>query len=454
MTEHSTSRKAIAEWETARDTLKAAGVSYCLAAYVDMHGIPKAKAVPIEHFERMMSGSELFTGAALEGLGQTPNDDELSVHPDLNAITPLPWLPGIAWAPGPLYYHGEPYAMCSRNVLNKQRDRARASGWIFNVGIETEIFVVRKENGRPVPANPRDNMPKAAYDVGLLLDYFPWVDEMTRYMSQLGWGVFSLDHEDANSQFEFDWAYDDCLRTADRFTLFKMMASAVAQRHGAIATFMPKPYGDRTGSGAHFNMSLADESGRNLFEDRSHAYNLSEMGHWFMGGLLKHAGALTAVWAPTVNSYKRLVKGGSRTGYTWAPIYRTFGRNNRTNMLRVPLMGGRVECRAADSSCNPYLAAAMALAAGLEGIEERLDPGPNYEINLYELSDKELEERGIGLLPRTLLEAVEAFERDSLAVRVLGEELHNSFCTIKYREWWDYHDHVSDWEIERYLTKF
>jgi glutamine synthetase len=345
--------------------------------------------------------------------------------------------------------------MCSRNVLKEQMQRAREKGYRFNLGVETEIYVVRKENGRPVPANPRDRLAKAAYDVHSLLDYFPWVEEMVRYMNQLGWGVFSFDHEDSNSQFEFDWAYNDCLVTSDRFTLFRLMAKAVAQKYDAFATFMAKPYGDRTGNGAHFNMSLADvETGENLFNDAGHAYNLSQIGHWFMGGILKHAEALCAVWAPTVNSYKRLVKSGSRTGYTWAPVYRTFGRNNRTNMLRVPLMGGRVECRAADSSCNPYLASALALAAGLEGIEQKIDPGPNYEINLYDLSDQELRERGIRLLPRTLLEAAECFEGDALAKEVFGEDLHRAFCDIKYAEWWDYHNHVSDWEIEEYLTKF
>lgn len=445
----------IASSRLAAARLRERGVRYCLAAYVDIHGVPKAKAVPIDDFERMMSGSELFTGAALEGLDQGPNDDELSVHPDLEAITQLPWQPEVAWAPGSLYYHGAPYPLCSRNVLQRQRERAAASGFVFSLGIETEIFLVRREGGRIAPANPRDTIRKAAYDVWLLLDAFPWVDEMVRYMNELGWHVNSLDHEDANSQFEFDWEYRDCLVTSDRFTLFRMMAKALADRHGIIATFMPKPYADRTGNGAHFNMSLADlRTGQNVFDDSAHPYNLSQLGHWFIGGLLAHADALCAVWAPTVNSYKRLIKGGSRTGYTWAPIFATFGRNNRTNMLRVPLMGGRVECRTADSTCNPYLASAFALAAGLEGIERQLDPGPNYEINLYELSDEEIKRHGVRRLPQTLLEAVAAFENDSLAPEVFGTQLHREYCELKYAEWWDYHSHVSDWELERYLTKF
>lgn len=438
-----------------KESLRTKGVEYCLAAYVDVHGIPKAKAVPLDHFESMLEGSELFTGAAVEGMGQAPNDDELSVRPDPDAVTQLPWQEKVAWAPGSLYLHDEPYPMCSRNVLKRQIERAATMGYTFNLGIEAEIYIVKKENGRLVPANPRDVIPKAAYDVHLLLDYLPWVDDMVRYMNQLGWNVNSLDHEDANSQFEFDWRYADCLTSADRYTLFKMMAKATADKYGAIATFMAKPYSDRTGNGAHYNMSLADlHTGENLFDDRSHRYNLSQLGHWFMGGILRHAEALSAVWAPTVNSYKRLIKGGSRTGYTWAPIYCTFGRNNRTNMMRVPMSGGRVECRTADSSCNPYLAAAFALAAGLEGIEKQIDPGPNYEINLYELTDAQLQERGIRTLPRTLLEAVEAFERDELAKMVFGPRLHAAFSELKATEWWAYHNHVSDWEIDHYVTKF
>lgn len=442
------------EVENKKRELREQGVKLCLSGYVDIHGVAKAKGVPIELFNRMMGGSELFTGAAIDGLGQGPNEDELSAHPDLNAITILPWNREVAWAPGSLHYHGEPYPMDSRNVLRRQLDRAAGLGYTFNLGVETELYLVQKDgNGRVSPANPGDTLAKAAYDVRLLLEAYPFVGDMVAYLEGLDWGLFSLDHEDANSQFEFDWAYADAMTTADRVTFFKMMAKVVAERYGAICTFMPKPYSNRTGTGSHYNMSLATlDDGDNVFVDEAARDRLSQLGHYFIGGILQHAPALTAVLSPTVNSYKRLIKSGSMTGYTWAPVYITYGRNNRTNMMRIPLEGRRAECRTADGTCNPYLATAVLLAAGLDGIEQQIDPGAGFEDNLYEYSDRQLQESSISVLPRTLLEAVDAFKADPLMERVFGPDLHRSFIDLKSGEWWDYYYEVSPWEVERYLA--
>ncbi|MHB1421170.1 MAG: type III glutamate--ammonia ligase, partial [Bacillota bacterium] len=384
-----TEDETIEKWEQKKQSLINSGVEFCLASYVDIHGSLKAKVIPIVQFEKMMRGSELFTGAALDGFpGQEVNSDEISVHPDLESIMLLPWADGMALAPGSLFYLGEPYSYCSRNVLKRQIERAANKGFIFKLGIEAEFYLVQFEGDQLVPANKKDHLAKAAYDVPTLLDYSSFFKEVFNNMEKLGWKLNDYDHEDANSQFEIDWEPNECLITSDRYSLFKMMLKAIAEKYDTIATFMAKPFGNRTGTGAHYNMSLIDkDTGANLFEDPEHEYNLSQLGHWFIGGILKHARAIAAVSAPTVNSYKRLIKGGSITGYTWAPIYCTFGRNNRTNMIRVPSMGGRIECRTADGMCNPYLATAMFLAAGLEGIEKKIDPGPNYEINLYALSE-------------------------------------------------------------------
>jgi glutamine synthetase len=433
-------------------------VSYCLSAFVDVHGVPKAKAVPIGHFRRMMSGSELYTGAAVDGLGQGPADDELSLRPDLDAVTVLPWEPSVAWAPGYLHFHGEPYPMDSRHVLRRQVDRAAAQGLVFNLGIETEFFLVdRDERGRPRPANPRDTLPRAAYDVVGLLENLPFMEELVRYMDALGWDVHSFDHEDANSQFELDFSYTDVVSMTDRFVLWRTMTKEVARKHGFEATFMPKPYGDRTGNGGHFNMSLAStETGENLFaaDEDARGAGISELAYYFIAGVLRHAPAICAVTAPTVNSYKRLIKSGSMTGFTWAPVYISYGRNNRTHMLRVPMTGGRVESRAVDTACNSYLAAAMMLGAGLEGIEQRLDPGDPIPLNMYEQSDEQLEALGVKVLPRTLLEAVEALAADPVAEAVLGTELRDAYVELKQAEWWSYHNTVSDWEYDRYLVFF
>jgi glutamine synthetase len=244
---------------------------------------------------------------------------------------------------------------------------------------------------------------------------------------------------------------------ADRQTLWRMMMKEAARRHGWELTLMPKPYANRTGTGAHFNMSLADvHSGVNLFADPNdpRGCGVSKIAYQFIAGVLAHAPALTAVAAPTVNSYKRLVKSGSMTGFTWAPIFRSYGGNNRTHMLRIPLTSPRLESRAVDATCNPYLAGAAYLQAGLDGIEQGLDPGEPRRENMYILSDAELAERDVKTLPRTLLEAVEAFDADPLMERVFGPELKRSYVDLKSQEWWDYHNSISAWEIDHYLTFF
>lgn len=449
--------EARVEYEAKREELRQQGIKYVLAAYADVHGVGKAKCVPIDHFTTMMRGSELFTGAALDGLGQEPSDDELSVRPELDRMVELPWQPGVAWAPGYLYYHHEPWPMCSRVVLKRAVDRAAALGFVFNLGIETEFYLVRRENGAVVPANPEDVLAKAAYDIVDLLANLPFMDQMIEYMNRLGFDVHSFDHEDSNSQFEFDFSYTDVMSMADRQTLWRMMMKTVARQHGFDVTFMPKPYSDRTGTGAHFNMSLADaESGANLFADPDdrRGCGVSKLAYGFIGGLLEHAPAITALAAPTVNSYKRLVKTGSMTGFTWAPIFRSYGGNNRTHMLRIPNTSPRVESRAVDATANTYLAAAAYLHAGLEGIERGLDPGDPLSQNMYLLSDEELDGLGVRTLPRTLLEAVEAFDADPLMEGVLGPELKQAYVELKTQEWWDYHDEISPWEINRYLTFF
>ena len=456
------------------EDLKRQGVKYCLAAFVDVHGIPKSKAVPIDHFERMMRGSELYTGAALDGLGQGPDDDELALFPEPTAVTILPWRPEVAWAPGNLKYHEEPWPMCSRTILATQVKRAAEMGYRVNLGIECEIYLVTREGDEVFPANPKNVLPKAAYDTVGLLESLDWLDENVGYMNSLGWEVHSFDHEDANSQFEFDFAYSDIMTMADRFVLWRLMMKETARQRGFEATFMAKPYSNRTGNGAHFNMSFESlKTGENVFGDSSdkRGCGLSTLAYQYLAGILDHAPAVVATTCPTVNSYKRLVKTGSMTGYTWAPIFISYGGNNRTNMLRVPklrpsiegndspsdgvyLSSARVECRAVDTSMNPYLAAAMMLGAGLDGIERELDPGEPQNVNTYELSESELNEKNIKELPKTLIEAIEAFSRDPLSQKVMGPELAQSYETLKAEEWWDYFNQITTWELDAYLTKF
>ena len=443
-----------------RDDLKAKGVKYCVGAYVDIHGVPKGKVVPIDHFLDFARGSELYTGYALDGLGQSPNDDEIASLPDLDHITILPWNSEVAWMPADNTFKGEPYEINTRVALKKQLAIAEEMGFGFNLGIECEVFVLRlTEDGRLVVPNDDDNLEKSCYDVKRFLDRYEWVDKMASTINDLGWDLYSLDHEDANSQFEFDFKYADALTMCDRFIFFRLMAKQYASEEGLIATFMPKPFADKTGSGAHFNMSLYDkDTGTNLFHcpvsEDPRGLGLTELGYHFIGGILKHGRALCAAFAPTVNSYKHLVRRGLMSYYTWAPVFNSFGKNNRTNALRVPMEGSRVESRNADAACNPYLAATLALAAGLEGIREKIDPGKATEDNLYALTPEEFRERGIEELPQTLQEAVAAFADDPFVTQVLGQELRDEFIAYKSEEWRQYHQRISPWEIEQYARLY
>ncbi len=432
--------------------LEADGIKYCMGAYVDIHGVPKGKVVPIDSFMKFAKGSERYTGYALDGLGQGPSDDEITSVPDLDSYIQLPWNKDVAWFCADNHFQGKPYPVNTRVALQRVIEQAREMGFGLNLGIECELYVVKKEeDGSFSIPNRTDNLDKSAYHLEYFMDRYQWLDKVASCMKDLDWGLYSFDKEDAHSQFEFDFKHADALTMCDQYIFFRMMAKQYAREEGLHATFMPKPFADKTGSGAHFNMSLYDlETGENLFESDSDPKGLSELGYQFVAGLLRHGPALCAAFAPTVNSYKRLVRRGLMPDYSWAPVFNSYGCNNRTNTVRIPGGGGRVESRNADAACNPYLSAALAFAAGLQGIREKLDPGTPQEDNLYELSPLELEERGIEELPRTLAEALAAFQDDVFAQQALGAELCEQFIKVKSEEWLQYHQRVSPWEIDFY----
>jgi len=452
--------KSDEEIEVIQTRLAEQGVKYCMGTYVDIHGVPKGKVVPLSHLSHMAHGSELYTGYALDGLGQAPNDDEIASVPDLDHIIQLPWQPEIAWMPADNTFHGEPYPLNTRVALKSVLAQAAQMGFGMNLGIEAELFVLKQnEDGSLSVPNPDDKLVKPCYDTRGFLDQFEWLDKMATSINDLGWDLYSFDHEDANGQYEFDFMYADAVTTCDRFTFLRMMAKEYAKQEGLLATFMPKPFSDKTGNGAHFNMSLYDlETGENVFKcdpkEDPNGLGITPIGYQFIAGIIKHGRALCAAFAPTVNSYKRLVRQGDMPYFTWAPVFNSFGSNNRTNSIRVPMGGGRCESRNADGAVNPYLAATLALAAGLEGIREGLDPGKPQDDNLYELSDAERRDRGIEFLPRTLAEAVDAFASDPFVEKTLGKPLRDEFIKYKTQEWNDYHTSVSAWEIERYSHLF
>lgn len=442
------------------DDLRGRGVRYCIGAYVDIHGAQKAKVVPLAHLGHMAAGSERYTGYALDGLGQAPNEDEFASVPDLGHVIQLPWEPKLAWMPADLTFQGAPYPLSTRVALKRVLAEAAALGFDFNLGIECEVFLLRQDqNGTLTVPCAADTLTKPCYDLRGFTGNFGWLDRMASTIDALGWDLYSFDHEDANGQFEFDFAYADALTTCDRLTFFRFMAKKYAEDQGLIATMMPKPFMDRTGNGAHFNMSLAERgTGRNLFACEPakdpRGLGLTETGYHFIGGILKHGRALCAAFAPTVNSYKRLIRQGAMSTFSWAPVFNSFGANNRTNSVRVPAGGGRCESRNADGAVNPYLAATLALAAGLEGIRERIDPGRPNEDNLYAISEEERRQRGIAFLPQTLAEAVQAFADDPFVEATLGRGLRDAFIRYKSEEWRDYHQTVSAWEVARYSAMF
>jgi glutamine synthetase len=440
--------------------LESKGVKYCIGAYVDIHGVPKAKVVPIAHLGHMAKGSERYTGYALDGLGQAPNEDELTSIPDFSRMVQLPWEPKIAWIPADNHFQGKPYPLNTRVALQQQMAEAAKLGFGMNLGIECEIFLLKQdEQGKLSVPDAEDKLGKSCYDVRGFTNSFEWLDKMATAINDLGWDLYSFDHEDANGQFEFDFQYSDALTTCDRMTFFRYMAKHYAREQGLLATMMPKPFANKTGNGAHFNMSLYDlKNGNNLFacdpKDDPNGIGLTQLGYHFIGGVLKHGRALCAVFAPTVNSYKRLVRRGAMSYFSWAPVFNSWGSNNRTNSVRVPAGGGRCESRNADGAVNPYLAATLVLAAGLEGIREKLDPGKPNEDNLYAITEEDRRARGIEFLPQTLQEAVAAFADDPLVEQVLGKGLRDEFIRYKTEEWETYHLGVSAWEIERYSYMF
>ena len=286
-----------------------------------------------------------------------------------------------------------------------------------------------------------------------------YLQELMSSLNELGWGVYQADHEDGNGQYEINFDYQDALTTADRVTFFKMATSQVAKKHGAIATHMAKPFDDRTGSGLHIHFHLADaESGKCLFDDESDSRGLgcSEFGYHFVGGILKHARALCAVASPTVNCYKRLKLGSgifsSRSGFTWTPAFVTYGDNNRTQMIRTA-GPGHFEDRTVSAGCNPYLTLAAYVAAGMDGVANKVDPGePNLE-NMYDRPLAEVLATGTQILPQSLAEAIGELERDEVIQAALGP-IADEFIALKTQEWDEYGSQVSSWEIDKYLTFF
>jgi glutamine synthetase len=439
----------------AKKYFKANNIKFILAQFVDIHGSAKAKAVPVEHLDMVLTDGAGFAGFALWGFGMGPHGPDYMAVGDLDTLQMIPWMPGFARMATWGHVKGKPYPYDSRLALKNAVDKLAKKGMTLYTGIEPEFMLLkRRPDGSIGPCDDTDTLEKPCYDYKGLARSAAFLERLTDSVRAVGIDVYQIDHEDANGQFEVNFTYGDAMSTADRHIFFKMAASEIANQMGMIASFMPKPFSNRTGTGGHFHISVGDAKTKNLFHDDKDKYGLglSKMGYQFMGGLLKHARGLTAICAPTVNSYKRLVVGRALSGATWAPAYITYGDNNRTCMVRVPY--GRLEMRLPDGSCNPYLASTAILAAGMDGVEKKLDPGAPNNTNLYEWSSADLKKAGIGVLPQNLNEALDALEEDEVLCNAIGRNLAEEFLRLKRMEWVEYQRHVSAWEVERYLEFF
>ena len=449
--------------EEIKQRMAAEGVEFVLAQFVDVHGAAKVKMCPAAALDTLADEGAGFAGGAVWGMGQGPHSPDMLARVDLDSYTPLPWQPNTVRFASDLYVDGAAYGYCPRVNLKRVLAHLEAEhGVRANIGIEPEHFLVtRREDGGIAVWDPAgaDRCAKPCYDFKGIAPAFGYLQDLTRYCNQLGWGAYQADHEDANGQYEINFHYDDALTTADRLTFFKMMTGQVAARYGAIATHMAKPFTDRTGSGAHIHYHLADAaSGRNLFTDEGdpRRFGLSRFAYHFLAGVLRHAPALCAIGSPTPNCYKRLQVGpgltGSRSGYTWTPAFISYGGNNRTQMIRV-CGPGHIEDRSISAAVNPYLLFAAYLVAGLDGVTNEWEAGEPNLGNLYAMTRDDIARRGLRTLPQTLHEAVVALENDPVVLGALGP-IAAEFVDVKRREWNDYHRQVSSWETEQYLTAF
>lgn len=430
-------------------------VKFVLAQFVDIHGTAKTKAVPADHFDDILTAGAGFAGFAIWGLGIEPHGPDFMAVGDISTLSLVPWQPGYARIACDGHVHGKPWEYDSRVTLKKQIQRLADKGMVFHTGLEPEFSLLKRgADGKIVPCDATDTLAKPCYDYKGLSRVRGFLERLVDSMKSVGIDVYQVDHEDANGQFEINYTYADSLTSCDQYVFFKMAAAEIANDMGLICSFMPKPFANRPGNGMHMHMSIGPLEGKgNLFEDKSdpRGLNLSKLAYQFLAGILKHAPALAALCAPTVNSYKRLVVGRSLTGATWAPAYISYGDNNRSSMVRIP--GGRLELRLPDGGCNPYLATAAVIAAGLDGIENELDPGEPQNLNLYELSSAELKALDIGILPQNLHEALTALEQDTVIRSALGP-VADEFLRLKHMEWVEYMRHVSDWEVDSYLEFF
>ncbi len=424
-------------------------VEFIRLQFTDIFGTLKNVAVTTSQLERVLNNEIMFDGASIEGFARVEQSD-MFLRPDLDTFAIFPWRPQqgkVARFLCDIYRpDGTPFAGDPRHVLKRTVQEAAEMGYQMDVGPECEFFLFHTDDeGNPTTITHE----KAGYfDVGPLDLGENARRDMILTLEDMGFVVEASHHEDAPAQHEIDFHYDEALKTADDIMTFKLAVKTIAKRHGLYASFMPKPKTGVNGSGMHINMSLARD-GVNVFYDGQDCNHLSKEGYWFIGGIMKHIAAITAITNPLVNSYKRLVPGYE------APVYIAWSMRNRSPLIRIPAQTGttqRIELRSPDSATNPYLAIAVCLAAGLDGIRNQIEPPASVEGNIFAMSEEEREKAGIKYLPTSLAEAIDGLEQDALIREVLGQHISRKYIEAKKEEWKEYCAAVSSWEIDRYLV--
>ena len=419
------------------------GIRYFLISYTDLFGVSRAKLVPASAIDEISKAGASFAGFAT-WLDLTPADPDVFAVPDPTSLIQLPWKPEVGWLAADPWMNGKPIAHAPRNVLKTSLARAAVKGYEMRTGVECEFFLLTPD-GQAI-SDPRDTQSKPCYDQMALMRRYDIVAEICDAIGLLGWEPYQNDHEDANGQFEINWKYAEALKTADRMTFFKYLVKSLAEKHGLRATFMPKPFSNLTGNGCHIHASVWDrETGKNLFAG-SDELGMSPLSYHFLGGMLHSAEGMCAITNPTVNSYRRIRAATTTSGATWSPNTITYGGNNRTHMIRIP-DAGRIELRLSDGAANAYLMPAAVLEAGLDGIENRRDPGRPLDENVYEKPHL----TNLHQLPENLLDALRNFEKCLVLRQGLGEEFATAYLKLKHQEWNSYVSHFSRWEHENTL---
>ena len=424
------------------DIARERGIRFFLIAYTDLFGVLRAKLVPARAIDGMAAEGAGFAGYAT-WFDMSPADPDVLAVPDPSTLIQLPWKPEVGWLAADPWMAGKLVEQAPRNVLRRLIAAGAAKGLEMRTGVEPEFFLITPDGA--AVADGADTQTKPCYDQLTLMRRFDVIAAISDAMETLGWGPYQNDHEDANGQYEMNWDYAPALVTADRHAFFKYMVRSIAEQHGMRATFMPKPFPNLTGSGCHAHVSVWRD-GVNAFKGEDEL-GLSALAYQFLGGIMAHAEALSALTNPAVNSYKRINAAVTASGATWSPSTVSWGGNNRTHMVRVP-GPGRIEYRLADGAANPYLLQAGLLAAGLDGVEHARDPGKRLDLDMY-VAGHSVD--GARRLPLNLLDAMRAFESDVSLRAALGEPFAASYAKLKRQEWDLYMRHLTEWERETTL---